>query len=105
MPATCTNSAILSAIARLPSIECSLREATYLSKRSVPSGSELASSFNWYCGSQNLVVSVALSLSVVHLYQSSHSVQHILARVVLCGKGVFDITSRIPWTMNQEQDI
>ena len=57
---------ILSTITRLPLIECSLQEATYLSKGKTvvcPVVSELASRLNW-CGSQNLVMSVALSLSV-----------------------------------------
>ena len=74
--ATCT---ILSAIARLPSIEYSLQEATYLSKgRTVvyPVVPELASSFNW-CGSQNLVV------QSVRSYQPSHSVHHILQETSL----------------------
>ena len=114
--ATCTNSAILSAIARLPSIKCSLQEATYLSKGRMvvcPVVPELASSFNW-CGSQNLVVSVALSSSRMYGSTSPVTQCSIFYRRQVCSsvslfEGVFDITSivsmeRIPWT-NQEQDI
>ena len=101
--ATCTNSAILSAIARLPSIKCSLQEATYLSKGKTvvcPVVSELASSFNW-CGSQNLVVSVALSSSYVRFVHTSpvtHAQCSIFHRRQVCSsvssfEGVFDITS------------
>ena len=72
--ATCTNSVILSTIARLPGlIECSLQEATYLSKGRMvvcPVVPELASSFKW-CGGQNLVVSVALSSSYVQFVPTS----------------------------------
>ena len=99
--ATCTNSAILSTIARLPSIECSLQEATYLSKgRTVvcPVVPELASSFNW-CGSQNLVMSVALSSSYVRFVPTSPVTQcsifywrQVCSSVSLF-EGVFDITS------------
>ena len=96
--ATCTNSAILNAIARLPSIECSLQEATYLSKGRTVVCPELASSFNW-CDSQNLVVSVALSSSYVRFVPTS-PVTHcsIFYRRQVCSsvslfEGVFDITS------------
>ena len=97
----CTNSAILSAIARLPSIECSLQEATYLSKGKTvvcPVVPELASSYNW-CGSQNLVVSVALSSSYVRFVRTSPVTQcSIFYRRLVCSsvslfEGVFDITS------------
>ena len=99
--ATCTNSAILSAIARLRSIECSLQEATYLSKGKTvvcPVVSEVASSFNW-CGSQNLVVSVVLSSSYVRFVRTSPITQcSIFYRRQVCSsvslfEGVFDITS------------
>ena len=99
--ATCTNSSILSAIARLPSIECSFQEATYLSKGRMvicPVVPELASSFNW-CGSQNLVVSVALSLSYVRFVPTSPVTQcSIFYRRQVCSsvslfEGIFDITS------------
>ena len=98
--ATCTNSSILSAIARLPSIECSFQEATYLSKGRMvicPVVPELASSFNW-CGCQNLVVSVALSLSYVRFIPTSPVTQcSIFYRRQVCSsvslfEGVFDIT-------------
>ena len=88
-----------SAIARLPSIECSLQEATYLSKgRTVvcPVVPELASCFNW-CGSQNLVVSVALSSSYVRFVPTSPVTQcRIFYRRQVCSsvslfEGVFDI--------------
>ena len=95
-----------SAIARLPSIECSLQEATYLSTegRTVvcPVVPELASNFNW-CGSQNLVVSVALSSSYIRfVHQSSHSVQHILQETSLLecffhGLKVSDNFYLFPW--------
>ena len=78
--ATCTNSAILSTIARLPSIECSHQEATYLSKGRMvvcPVVPEQASSFNW-CGSQILVASVALSSSL-SMYCSFLPVQSLNA--------------------------
>ena len=119
--ATCTNSAILSAsaIARLLSIECSLQEATYLSKgRTVvcPVVPKLASSFNW-CGSQNLVVSVALSSSPSmyssflpdQLLSATYSTGDRFARVFFCLKVSLILLlpvsmGRIPWT-NQEQDI
>ena len=115
--ATCTNSAILSAIARLPSIECSLQEATYLSKGRMvvcPVVPELASSFNW-CGSQNLVMSVALSSLYVRFVPTSPVTQcSTFYRRQVCSsvslfEGVFDITSicfhgENTWT-NQEQDI
>ena len=119
--ATCTNSAILSAIAaRLPSIECSLQEANYLSKGKTvvcPVVPELASSFKW-CGSQNLVVSVASiivsmyglfvqvqSLSAVVFYrrQVCSSVSEVCLKVSLILLLLVSM-ERIPWT-NQEQDI
>ena len=102
--ATCTNSAILNAIAhvaRLTSIECSLQEATYLSKgRTVvcPVVPELASSFNW-CGSQNSVMSVALSSSYVQFVPTSPVTQcNIFCRRQVCSsvslfESFFDITS------------
>ena len=98
----CKQCYILSAIARLPLIECSLQEApTYLSKgRTVvcPVVPELASSFNW-CGSQNLVVSVALSSSYVRFVPTSPVTQcSIFYRRQVCSsvslfEGVFDVTS------------
>ena len=97
----CTNSAILGAIARLPSIERSLQEATYLSKGRMvvcPVVPELASSFNWY-GSQTLVMSVALSSSYVRFIPTSPVTQYsIFYRRQVCSsvslfEGVFDITS------------
>ena len=77
---------------------------------------ELASSFNW-CGSQNLVVSVALSSSPsmygsflpVQSLSAEYSTGDKFARVFLCLKVslillVLVSMERIPWT-NQEQDI
>ena len=90
----------LSAIARLPSIECSLQEANLSKGRMVvyPVVPELASSFNW-CSSQNLVVSVALSSSYVQFVPTSPVTQcSIFYRRQVCSsvslfEGVFDITS------------
>ena len=95
--AMCTNSAILSTRAR-PLIECSLQEATYLSKGRIvvlPVVPELANSFNW-CGSQNLVVSVALSSSPrpsmycsfppVQSLSAAYSTGDKFAQVFLCLK-------------------
>ena len=113
--ATCTNSAIPNATARLPSIKCSLREATYLSKgRTVvcPVVPELASSFNW-CGSQNLVVSVALSSSYVRFIPTSPVTQcSIFYRRQVCSSVSLKMSlillllvsiERIPWT-NHDQE-
>ena len=115
--ATGTNSAILSAIARLRSIKCSLQEATYLSKGKTvvcPVVPEVASSFNW-CGSQNLVVSVVYhrrmygSFVPVQSLSAAYSTRDKFARVFLCLKVSLILLllvsmERILWT-NQEQDI